>query len=92
MMEGIVMAKPLEVDEVWQERILEQVNGLEYGQVVITVHDGKIVQIDRTERKRYDAPASRGTAAEAGGQDQQAAGNRTRGKSGKPGETLRAVQ
>jgi len=27
--------------------------------VVITVHDGRIVQIDRTERKRFDAVAAR---------------------------------
>ena len=53
------MAKPLEVDEVWKERILEQVNGLQYGQVIITVHDGRIVQIDRTERTRYDSPPAR---------------------------------
>lgn len=49
------MAKPLELDEVWMDRIADQVNGLEYGSVVITVHDGRIVQIDRTERKRFDA-------------------------------------
>jgi hypothetical protein len=54
------MAKPLKVDESTLARIAERVNGLEYGSVVITVHDGRIVQIDRTERKRYndhDAPA-----------------------------------
>lgn len=48
------MAKPLEIDEVWQERILNQVSGIQYGQVVITVHDGRIVQIDRTERVRFE--------------------------------------
>jgi len=52
------MAKPVEVDEVWADRILGQVNGLEYGSVLITVHDGRIVQIERTERKRFDAYAS----------------------------------
>jgi len=53
------MSKPLELDEVWLNRIIASVNGLEYGTVQITVHDGKIVQIDRTERKRFDnqAPA-----------------------------------
>lgn len=53
------MAKPLEVDEQWQDRIVEQVSGLQYGQVIITVHDGRIVQIDRTERTRYDAPSNK---------------------------------
>ncbi|GEM_PF-240459 len=51
------MTKPLEVDEQWRDRILSQVSGLQYGQVIITVHDGRIVQIDRTERTRYDAAA-----------------------------------
>lgn len=86
------MAKPLEVDELWQERILEQVSGLEYGQVVITVHDGRIVQINRTERKRYDSPAPKGTAADAAAQDQTAAGARAKGEIAKSVETLRAVQ
>lgn len=64
------MAKPVEVDEVWLERIAGLVNGLEYGSVVITVHDGRIVQIDRTERKRFDAAAAR----EQGGAGQGGAG------------------
>ncbi|MDF2669188.1 MAG: hypothetical protein K0R67_1494 [Paenibacillus sp.] len=52
------MAKPLEVDEYWSERIVQSVNGLEYGTVQIVVHDGRIVQIERTERKRFEAEAS----------------------------------
>jgi len=50
------MAKPLELDELWLDRIKQMVNGLEYGSVQIVVHDGKIAQIDRTERKRFEAP------------------------------------
>jgi len=38
-----------EVDERWLGRIAEQVNGLEYGEVNIVVHDGRIVQIERKE-------------------------------------------
>lgn len=53
------MAKPLVLDQEWLERISSQVNGLEYGSVLITVHDGRVVQIDRTERKRFDAASSR---------------------------------
>ncbi|RAP75396.1 YezD family protein [Paenibacillus montanisoli] len=49
------MAKPIVLDQEWLERIATQVNGLEYGSVLITVHDGRVVQIDRTERKRFDA-------------------------------------
>ncbi|SDT20909.1 hypothetical protein SAMN05444162_3421 [Paenibacillaceae bacterium GAS479] len=53
------MAKPVELDEAWLDRIADQVNGLEYGSVLITVHDGRIVQIDRTERKRFDPALGR---------------------------------
>lgn len=56
------MAKPVEVDDRWLTRIAEQVNGLEYGEVNIVVHDGRIVQIERKERRRYDdvgAPVQR---------------------------------
>ncbi|WP_282935369.1 YezD family protein [Paenibacillus sp. RC67] len=49
------MAKPLEIDEVWSSRIVNSVNGLEYGTVQIVVHDGRIVQIERTERKRFES-------------------------------------
>ncbi|TBL80341.1 YezD family protein [Paenibacillus thalictri] len=60
------MAKPLEIDEIWLNRIASSVNGMEYGNVQIIVHDGRIVQIERTERKRFDAEtalAARGTSA-----------------------------
>jgi hypothetical protein len=49
------MAKPLDIDELWSKRILQSINGLEYGTVQIIVHDGRIVQIERTERKRFDS-------------------------------------
>ncbi|MDR6549728.1 YezD family protein [Paenibacillus qinlingensis] len=52
------MAKPLELDEIWVERIKQILEGLEYGSVQIVVHDGKITQIDKTERKRFETPAS----------------------------------
>lgn len=51
------MAK-LEFDETIIRWILEEVNGLEYGVVQINVHDGRIVQIERTERKRFDVRQS----------------------------------
>jgi hypothetical protein len=52
------MAKPLEVNNLWVERIIDTLRGIEFGSVVITVHDGHIVQIDRTERKRFELTAS----------------------------------
>lgn len=50
------MSKETEV--IWQQRIVEQLNGLQYGQVIVTVHDGQIVQIDRMERTRYPLTSS----------------------------------
>lgn len=52
------MAKPLDVDELWTKRILQSINGLEYGTVQIVVHDGRIVQIERTERKRFESDSA----------------------------------
>jgi hypothetical protein len=51
------MGKSLEIDELWSQRISQSLNGLEYGTVQIIVHDGRIVQIERTERSRYDQEA-----------------------------------
>ncbi|GBG09833.1 hypothetical protein PAT3040_04504 [Paenibacillus agaridevorans] len=52
------MGRSVEVTDEWLKKILEQVQGLAYGVVQITVHDGQIVQIDRTERSRFDVPKS----------------------------------
>ncbi|TNJ65366.1 DUF2292 domain-containing protein [Paenibacillus hemerocallicola] len=49
------MGNAVQLDDVWADRILSSVKGLEYGNVQIIVHDGKIVQIERTERKRFDS-------------------------------------
>lgn len=53
------MAKPVELDEGWLERITEAVTGLKYGTVQIVVHDGRIVQIERTERFRYEGSSDK---------------------------------
>ncbi|GAA3401316.1 YezD family protein [Paenibacillus hodogayensis] len=53
------MSTPVQLDDIWAERILGSIAGLEYGSVQIIVHDGKIVQIERTERKRFDTPAGK---------------------------------
>ncbi|MDF2661604.1 MAG: hypothetical protein K0Q94_4395 [Paenibacillus sp.] len=57
------MSNPVQLDDVWTERILGSLEGMEYGSVQIIVHDGKIVQIERTERKRFDAFAQPQTRA-----------------------------
>lgn len=48
------MAKPLQVDQVWLDRIAGLLNDMEFGSLQIVVHEGQIVQMERTERKRYD--------------------------------------
>lgn len=56
------MSKPVErnANANWVKRIAEQIQGLAYGSVQITVHEGQIVQIERTERHRQDTPTSNG--------------------------------
>ncbi|MFD0617685.1 MULTISPECIES: YezD family protein [Paenibacillus] len=48
------MGRTLEIDERWRDQIVALLNGMEFGSVLITVHDGKIVQLERTERKRFE--------------------------------------
>lgn len=41
-------------------RVLEALQGIRYGAVEITIHDGRIVQIERREKLRLDqAPVHR---------------------------------
>lgn len=53
-----MMSQTVEVADEWLKRIKEQLAGVQYGIVQITVHNGQIVQIDRTERSRFDAEKS----------------------------------
>lgn len=52
------MSRTVEVADEWLRRIKEQLAGVQYGIVQITVHNGQIVQIDRTERSRFDTVKS----------------------------------
>ncbi|WP_054943159.1 YezD family protein [Paenibacillus ihuae] len=52
------MAKPLKVDEVWLTRIAELLDNMEFGSLHIVVHEGQIVQMERTERKRFENSAA----------------------------------
>jgi hypothetical protein len=36
------------------KRVSKALSGIKYGAVVITVHNGKVVQLERTEKTRYD--------------------------------------
>jgi hypothetical protein len=35
------------------DQIRQALDGLRYGQVTIVIHDGAVVQIDRTEKRRF---------------------------------------
>lgn len=53
------MAKPLKVDEVWLERIAGLLDDMEFGSLHIVVHEGQIVQMERTERRRFEGGSPR---------------------------------
>lgn len=40
-------------NELTIDYIKEELNNIAYGSVTITIHDGKITQIDTNEKKRY---------------------------------------
>ena len=42
--------------ESWQELVRRQVGSLNFGVVQIVVHDGRVVQIERTEKVRLENP------------------------------------
>lgn len=48
--------------------IAAAVAGLHYGQVTVVVHDGQVVQIDRTERQRLPQSEKRELQPETGHQ------------------------
>ena len=41
------------------DQVRRALRGLRFGEVCVTVQDGFVVQIERTERKRLDRPARR---------------------------------
>ena len=43
----------------WIEVIKEKLSGLRYGQILLTVHDGRVVQIERTEKTRLEASSTK---------------------------------
>jgi hypothetical protein len=48
-------AKPAaDSEQALVSRILELVRGLRFGSIEIVVHDGKVVQIERREKLRFD--------------------------------------
>ena len=51
--------KPQGPDERTLQRVLEVIKDLRYGSVEVVVHDGKVVQIERREKVRFETPAQR---------------------------------
>lgn len=45
-------------DTVWLNLVREKVQSLRYGVVQIVIHDGKVTQIERTEKTRIDSTKS----------------------------------
>jgi len=43
-----------EIDETLIKRIIQALDGLKFGSVLITVHNSKVVQIDRIEKVRFE--------------------------------------
>lgn len=43
---------------IWLEPLLDVVRQLRFGSVEITVHDGRVVQIERKEKLRFETSAS----------------------------------
>jgi len=39
----------------WIELVREKVAGLRYGVVQLTIHDGRVIQIERTEKTRLNS-------------------------------------
>lgn len=60
------MSQAAPIADVWVKRIKEQVEGLQYGTVQITIHNGQIVQIDRTVRSRYEEARTSSAARKYG--------------------------
>lgn len=46
-------------DERTLQRVLEVIKDLRYGSVEVVVHDGKVVQIERREKVRFETSAQR---------------------------------
>jgi hypothetical protein len=44
------------IDLNWLDLVQRQVASLQFGVVQITVHDGRVVQVETTERLRFDKP------------------------------------
>lgn len=56
------------VDEAKLEHIIATLENIQYGSVEITVHNGEIMQVDTTEKKRF-FPAKRAASSPVNNQE-----------------------
>jgi hypothetical protein len=48
--------KPAEAPPAWLQLVREHVRSLKFGTVQITVHDARVVQVERVEKLRFENP------------------------------------
>ena len=53
---GNLSSADVENASAWISVVAEKVNTMRFGVVQIVVHDSKVVQIERTERTRFEVP------------------------------------
>ena len=51
------------VEPAWVGVLKSQIESLRFGTVQVVVHDARVVQIEKTEKVRFDKPGSRPPAA-----------------------------
>ena len=57
----IIASKAPSAEPGWLELVRRHVGSLRYGVVQIVVHDGHVIQIEKTERVRLEKPRPEGT-------------------------------
>ena len=63
MTQSIPQTKP-EANPDWLRVVQQKVESLRYGVVQLVVHDGRVTQIERTEKTRITQPGGRDSAAD----------------------------
>jgi len=63
MTHSIPQTKP-EANPDWLRVVQQKVESLRYGVVQLVVHDGRVTQIERTEKTRINQPGGRDSAAD----------------------------
>ena len=63
MTHSIPQTKP-EANPDWLRVVQQKVESLRYGVVQLVVHDGRVTQIERTEKTRITQPGGRESTAE----------------------------